>query len=162
MNKLTILFLFACIGLKSFSQDTNGIIKTDIGTIAEYNFYQLSYEFNITENNSMELGAGYGSESGVNAFGLSMQSRYYLSEVAPKGFHVGPRILAIYAESRRSNAFTGTKDNAFGFEIDGLFGYQFLIEDLISLNPYAGGGLAIVNNITTTGFVFGITLGIAF
>ncbi|WP_203258251.1 hypothetical protein [Hyunsoonleella ulvae] len=162
MKKLILITSIVLFGSKSFSQDIKGIIKTDIGGISEYNFYQLSYEFNIKEKNAMEIGVGYGTESGINIFGLSIQSRYYISKEAPTGFHIGPRVLAIHAESKQRDVFTGSKDNAFGFEIDGLIGYQFLIEDLISLNPYLGLGLATVNNQTTTGIVWGITLGIAF
>ncbi|MFG6686117.1 DUF3575 domain-containing protein [Mariniflexile sp. HNIBRBA6329] len=157
-----IVLSFLLIAFKSISQEKKSVIKTDIGSISEYNFYQLSYEFNIKKNNSMEVGAGYGSESGINIFGLSIQSRYYLSKTSPSGFHIGPRVLVIYAESKERSVFTRSKENAFGFEIDGIVGYQFLIEDLITLDPYIGGGLATVNNQTTTGFIWGITLGIAF
>ena len=143
------------------SQDKKGIIKTDVGFLADYNFYQLIYEFNIEDKKSFEVGLGFGSESGVNVYGLSLQARYYFFNKAPRGFHIGPRVLAIYAETNESN-YLGVKDNSFGFELDGILGYQFLLGDVVTLDPYIAPGLAIVNNQTNLGFVYGLTVGIAF
>ncbi|MBE9490162.1 MAG: hypothetical protein IMY67_07715 [Bacteroidetes bacterium] len=147
------------------SQEKKGVIKTDISGINDYNFYQLAYEFNIKEKNSFEVGIGFGSENGINIYGLSIQGRYYLNKIsnttAPAGFHVGPRVLAVYAESNEST-IRGVKENAFSFEIDGIIGYQFIIGNIITFDPYIGGGIAIVENQTVTGFVWGVTLGVAF
>jgi hypothetical protein len=80
------------------SQDIKGVIKTDISGINKYNFYQLTYEFNIKENNSFEVGTGFGSENGINIYGLSIQGRYYINKIsnnlAPVGFHVGPKNIS--------------------------------------------------------------------
>lgn len=143
------------------SQEKNGIIKTDLGFLSEYTFYQLSYEFKLEAKKSFEMGIGFGSESGVNVYGLSIQARFYISDMAPIGFHVGPRVLAIYAESNSSNRL-GVKDNAFGFELDGIIGHQFLAWDVLTIDPYVGPALAIVDNQTKFGFIGGITVGVAF
>ena len=165
MKNYLLILICMISAFTMMSQEKKGVIKTDISGINDYNFYQLGYEFNIKENNSFEVGIGFGSERGINIYGLSLQGRYYLNNIskiiAPEGFHVGPRILAIYAESNESSAFIG-KETAFSFEIDGLIGYQFLISNIITLDPYIGGGIAIVENQTVTGLVWGVTLGVAF
>ena len=81
--------------------------------------------------------------------------------MAPKGFHVGPRFLAIYAESNNSNRL-GVKDNGFGFQIDGIIGHQFLIANVLTLDRYVEPGMAIINSQAEFGFIWGITVGIAF
>lgn len=158
-NLLVIIVMMSALNM--ISQEKKAVIKTDLGFLSDYNFYQLSYEFNIEDKRSFEVGVGFGSESGINVYGFSIQGRYYISDLTPKGFHVGPRILAIYAESNNSNRL-GVKDNTFGFEIDALIGHQFLAWDVLTIDPYAGPGLVLVENQTEFGFVFGITVGFAF
>jgi len=145
---------------KSYS----GVIKAEIaGVASEVNFYQVGYEFQIEDNSSFQLSAGFGSENEVNVYALGIQNRYYLGHaVAPEGLHLGPRLLAIYAESNRTNLITNSKDTAFGFELDAIFGYQFLIAELLTLDPYIGAGLAVINSETQVGVVFGGTVGFAF
>ena len=58
------------------SQEKKGVIQTHLGFLSEYNFYQLGYEFNIQGKKSFEVGIGFGSESQVNMYGLSLQLRH--------------------------------------------------------------------------------------
>ena len=144
----------------------SGVIKTEISTLVSgFNFYQLGYEFNIQEKNSLQIGVGFGTQDEINVYALNIQSRFYLNNWTnskpPRGFHIGPRVAVIYGESNHSSLYTG-KQTAFGFELDGLFGYQFLIGDIVALDPYIGPGVAIFNNQTQFGLILGVTLGVAF
>ncbi|UKM64258.2 hypothetical protein GSB9_00805 [Flavobacteriaceae bacterium GSB9] len=160
MKHSIALIAFFTITLNAYCQK-KGVIKADFSGVPEYNFYQLGYEFNIQDNSSIEIGLGFGSEPDINLYGVSIQSRYYLNQTAPEGFHLGPRVLAVYAQSKDTSWYNG-KPSAFGFEIDGILGHQFIIGNSITLDPYIGGGVALVDNQAVGGFIWGITLGVCF
>ena len=164
MNKCFLAIIFISVVVSSYSQNKTKIIKTDFSGIAETKIFQIAYENKTKENSSFEFGIGFGTEEDVNFYGLSTQIRFFPYNDkfnTPFGFHFGTRVLAIYAETREST-WTGTKDSSLGFELDAITGYQFIVNNVLTIDPYIGYGLAVVNNQTETGFVWGFTFGVAF
>ena len=67
-NLLVIIVMMSVFNM--MSQEKKAVIKTDLGFLSDYNFYQLSYEFNIEDKRSFEVGLGFESESGINVYGF--------------------------------------------------------------------------------------------
>ena len=145
----------------SFSQAGDTVLKLELTNIYQTNFLQLSYEFNIDRSRSHEISIGTGKRYDITYFSTSYQYKRYLDDGftkggPPAGFHLGPRIKAIYT----SNAINSNK--TFGGELDALFGYQAVIANNLTIDPYTGVGLSVLESGTYVHVAWGLTIGYLF
>ena len=164
MNKLYINLLIVSLAFvtnSGYSQAGDTVLKLELTNIYQTNFFQLSYEFNIDSGISHEISLGTGKKLDINYYSASYQFRHYIEDGftrmgAPTGFHLGPRIKAIYISN------TINSDKTFGGELDALFGYQAVIAHNLTLDPYTGVGLSILKNGTYVHVAWGLTVGYLF
>lgn len=79
-------------------------------------------------------------------FGISVDIRFYTSDVAPRGFYFGPYInyRNIFYNRLRVFERSGSVENNYHYDmlgIGGIIGYQFIALKFISLDIYAGLGI---------------------
>ena len=164
MTKLyTYLFIvsLALVTNSGYSQAGDTVLKLELTNIYQTNFFQLSYEFNINSNSSHEISLGTGKKLDINYYSASYQFRHYIEDGftrmgAPAGFHLGSRIKAIYTSN------TINHDKTFGGELNGLFGYQAIIANNLTLDPYTGVGISVLESGTYIHVAWGLTIGYLF
>lgn len=91
------------------------------------------------------------NEHVVKGFSLNVDYRYFLSKtnIAPKGLYVSPGIQFLslndkYSYTNSDNIPTTLVDYDYSlFNIRLLMGYQFIIKNLLVVNPYLGPGVGL-------------------
>lgn len=164
MSKLHTYLLIVSLAFvtnSGYSQAGDTVLKLELTNIYQTNFFQLSYEFNIDKNRSHEISLGNGKRLDINYFSTSYQYKQYLDDGftkggAPAGFHLGPRIKAIYTTNSKNS------DRTFGGELDALFGYQAVILNNLTLDPYTGVGISVLESGTYVHVAWGLTVGYLF
>ena len=144
--------------------EKKGILKIDVSALASTNFYLLTYEHKLKDKATIEIGAGYGSDDTFDYYGGNLGMNIYFNKnIQPSGFHVGPRALIIYAvdKSPNSRPLNDSLSTLF-IELDGILGYQIILGNALSINPYLGPGIAMGGGGTTFGIVFGGKIGVLF
>ena len=159
--KLIFTVSLAFVTPLSFSQAGDSVLKLELTNIYQTNFYQLSYEFNINRSNSHEISLGTGNRLDINYYSTSYQYRHYIEDGftrmgAPAGFHLGPRLKAIYTSNQTND------DKTIGGEVDLLFGYQAVLGNRITIDPYTGIGLSVLKSGTYVHVAWGLTIGYLF
>ena len=164
MNKLYTFLLIVSLALttnSSYSQAGDTVLKIELTNIYQTNFFQLSYEFNIDNKSSHEISIGTGKRYDIKYFSTSYQYKLYLDDGftkkgPPAGFHLGPRIKAIYTTNSKKS------DRTFGGELDALFGYQAVIANNFTVDPYTGVGFSVLESGTYVHVAWGLTIGYLF
>ena len=175
MKKIVITLILGAIGLTSFGQISENVIKIHPLNYI-YGSLSLGYERALDEKNSIDIGIGipiekpfYGElakavindeytvdESTVSNFHLRAAYRHYTGkQLAPKGFYLEP-YLKYQTLKPYLKGWSGDDDGELegkyssfvgGFQI----GYQFLISKTVTLDWYFLGFEAGIGNIDFTG-----------
>lgn len=161
LHTFLLIVSLASVTNSGYSQAGDTVLKLELTNIYQTNFFQLSYEFDIDSNSSHEVSLGTGKNYDIKYFSTSYQYKRYLDDGftkggPPAGFHLGPRIKAIYTVNTKNS------DKTFGGELDVLFGYQAVIANNFTLDPYTGVGLSVLESGTYIHVAWGLTIGYIF
>lgn len=126
-----------------------------------FGFFPLTYEMQISAENSFTVGGVYYGYSGWNAFGLSASYRWYLFQEkakAIKGISFGPMIAFGFWSYENK-----TYDNSMSVAIGGEIAYKFIVEGGFVIEPIVQINFNVkqFDGLTYRPFGIGVNLGYA-
>ncbi len=125
-----------------------------------FGIFNLNYEMQVSQENSLVLGASYYHYSGWTGFSLSGMYKWYLfqeKDKAIKGFGFGPSLSLGHMGYRDE-----TYDNGLTFAIGGEANYKFIFDDFV-LEPVFGANFNVLsrNGLNWQPFYLGVNVGYA-